>query len=1040
MDGPVLRVVLSDGNPAEFLLDQPVMTVGRSDDNAIHLDDLSVSRRHARFSREGDNLYLEDLGSGGGTFLAGRQLTPRTRYLVNEGDTLRFGELEGRYRPPTVQPAAEPDANVALPLAAVGLAGAAALAATGVAAAASKEDGPGAIAEGSPDRAGETEATETGVPAAELAPDPDDFAFEPEPVAPAEPEAAPIVAPAPAVPDVPAERIMPRPAYFEAEPLRPPEPPVVPLPPAVVAAPTPVSGVRLSANLPSEPLEAGRALSGTLSVQNRGHVVEEVRLSVEGDGAAWTTLGATTLTLMPGAHEDVPVTVRPPREAKSQAGFHSLEIVGLSATTGVEQRAAGSFSIVAFGALAAAISPAQGSKTFDLTLRNDGNAPLPAQLFANDDEAALKFVFDRQSVTVPAGGEEHVRLKASGGRRPFTGAKQMKPFSVSARPDSGPVPPALTAQLTIKPIIGSLWPLLALLALLFLGVIGALAFFLWPSSDTKVLPAAPTVAPTATATPTPLPPDKAELPFAGVHLCAPTDPGPPPAPGPGLVRALPSILASFRNAQGGDPTAPLYAQNDSRWGQREYAKASDNEFRSQNQCGATIAQCGCAMTSVATIMSLFGVIAMPDGTPLTPDQLNTWLDGGAVRTPRGWVSRGYIYGDVVWSAANQLSAEIAKARPGTPKVRFVTVGSGREEQIRSELAQGRPVILEVPGHWIAAIGVDPATGKILINDPFYADRKTLDAYAGKVKSSVLFEKSEDLSAVVISAPSDLRIKVSDSQGHVVGTFQGGTPVDAQSAAALTIPGATYAYRDAWRDPNCIEKAPPPGSGINQIVLPAPAEGTYTVEVLNPGGGGTNVAIHSYDKDGNLTLITEDKPKFDVVVGGKTPTPTPTGTATATATGTRTATVTSTSTSSATPTATSSSTDTPTPTATSSSTPTPTATVTLTPTATTTRGPAAPSPVAINCTYQELSRTNSSQTSQQVTFRLRCTGTEQGTYTRLAWYTDGVQETQFIGFTYDRTFTRSSDTQITVLFEACNQSACASAPSTLTITFVAGNSN
>src|SRR5262249_36946832 len=151
----------------------------------------------------------------------------------------------------------------------------------------------------------------------------------------------------------------------------------------------------------------------------------------------------------------------------------------------------------------------------------------------------------------------------------------------------------------INPKLGSPGKLLALIALLFLGVIGALAFFLWPSSDKAAPPASPltpSATATATATPTPLPVDQAEAPYAGIHMCAPTDPGPPPGPAAGVIRALPAVLASFREIQGADATTPLYAQNDTRWGTHEYAKASDNEFRSQNQCGSTIAQCGCAMT------------------------------------------------------------------------------------------------------------------------------------------------------------------------------------------------------------------------------------------------------------------------------------------------------------------------------------------------------------------------------------------------------------------------------------------------------------
>ena len=91
----------------------------------------------------------------------------------------------------------------------------------------------------------------------------------------------------------------------------------------------------------------------------------------------------------------------------------------------------------------------------------------------------------------------------------------------------------------------------------------------------------------------------------------------------------------------------------------------------------------------------------------------------------------------------------------------------------------------MPGHWISAVGLDG--DKILINDPFYRDRKTLDAYAGKVKSSVLFEPSDDLSAVVITVPADERVRVTDKSGRVVGSLNAGSADDAKKAAKVGHP-------------------------------------------------------------------------------------------------------------------------------------------------------------------------------------------------------------------------------------------------------------
>jgi pSer/pThr/pTyr-binding forkhead associated (FHA) protein len=54
---------------ARFLLDTDVVTVGRHPDSDIFLDDISVSRRHATFSRSADGYVVADLGSLNGTYV-----------------------------------------------------------------------------------------------------------------------------------------------------------------------------------------------------------------------------------------------------------------------------------------------------------------------------------------------------------------------------------------------------------------------------------------------------------------------------------------------------------------------------------------------------------------------------------------------------------------------------------------------------------------------------------------------------------------------------------------------------------------------------------------------------------------------------------------------------------------------------------------------------------------------------------------------------------------------------------------------------------
>jgi len=64
--------------------------VGRAPDNALVLDDESVSTLHARFALEGSRLVLEDLQSTNGTWIGGRRIA---REKVGHGDEIEFGSL-----------------------------------------------------------------------------------------------------------------------------------------------------------------------------------------------------------------------------------------------------------------------------------------------------------------------------------------------------------------------------------------------------------------------------------------------------------------------------------------------------------------------------------------------------------------------------------------------------------------------------------------------------------------------------------------------------------------------------------------------------------------------------------------------------------------------------------------------------------------------------------------------------------------------------------------------------------------------------------
>ena len=65
----LLVVVRGPNNGARFLLDDAEVTSGRHPDSDIFLDDVTVSRRHAVFVREGAGYAVKDVGSLNGTYV-----------------------------------------------------------------------------------------------------------------------------------------------------------------------------------------------------------------------------------------------------------------------------------------------------------------------------------------------------------------------------------------------------------------------------------------------------------------------------------------------------------------------------------------------------------------------------------------------------------------------------------------------------------------------------------------------------------------------------------------------------------------------------------------------------------------------------------------------------------------------------------------------------------------------------------------------------------------------------------------------------------
>jgi diguanylate cyclase (GGDEF)-like protein len=91
----MIRVFIAKGpeQGRSFVLNVNTAQIGRGLANEVHLNDGSVSRKHARIFRDNDQYYIEDLESRNGTWINGHAIANGQRVQVREGVPIAVGNV-----------------------------------------------------------------------------------------------------------------------------------------------------------------------------------------------------------------------------------------------------------------------------------------------------------------------------------------------------------------------------------------------------------------------------------------------------------------------------------------------------------------------------------------------------------------------------------------------------------------------------------------------------------------------------------------------------------------------------------------------------------------------------------------------------------------------------------------------------------------------------------------------------------------------------------------------------------------------------------
>lgn len=90
--GPALLIRTGGGREGELVgLATDVLTIGRSPHSDLFLDDVTVSRHHARVTHDASGFMVEDLNSLNGTYVNRKRIE---RHQLLDGDELQIGKFK----------------------------------------------------------------------------------------------------------------------------------------------------------------------------------------------------------------------------------------------------------------------------------------------------------------------------------------------------------------------------------------------------------------------------------------------------------------------------------------------------------------------------------------------------------------------------------------------------------------------------------------------------------------------------------------------------------------------------------------------------------------------------------------------------------------------------------------------------------------------------------------------------------------------------------------------------------------------------------
>jgi uncharacterized delta-60 repeat protein len=294
------------------------------------------------------------------------------------------------------------------------------------------------------------------------------------------------------------------------------------------------------------------------------------------------------------------------------------------------------------------------------------------------------------------------------------------------------------------------------------------------------------------------------------------------------------------------------------WEDEEYAFGNKENY----WCGSTIAECGCAMTSVTMLLRKFGVVNPENGSEITPSSVNSYFKRDPQCGLSGCISLGYSFGNVRWGAVDKLTAD-SNLHYSTQKLIYNGGAAFNAITVAQDIDNDRPVILGVPNHWVLATGKAPDSSTFTINDPLFNRTLLSDSPYNNTASQGMRRyktTNSDFSSIEIAVLAPTQIIITDPDGNRTGYNT------ASSSAVSEIPNSEYFFDEAYAP----GEVPTPNTGVFWIKILTPQKGEYKVEVNSSANHPYGLAIYGSDRDANTNFrllegeITSDSQEIYII--------------------------------------------------------------------------------------------------------------------------------------------------------------------------------